>query len=192
VLFEPRLRAGLVDGSISVCFRRWQRPQAVAGHRYRAGGGLLVEVDEVRTVSEADLTPGDARDAGFPSVDALLRDMPSGQGSLYRLALHAAAERDPRDELADDVSLHDLEALRDKLARLGDWPAPTLRAIGHSPGVRAADLARELGWPNTLSFKLHVRKLKALGLTISLERGYRLSARGEAFLGHSSTLPLQT
>ena len=34
----------------------------------------------------------------------------------------------------------------------------------------------------TQPFKTGVRKLKALGLTISLETGYRLSPRGEAFL----------
>jgi hypothetical protein len=33
-----------------------------------------------------------------------------------------------------------------------------------------------------LPYKLDVRKLKALGLTISLPIGYRLSARGEAYL----------
>jgi hypothetical protein len=31
-------------------------------------------------------------------------------------------------------------------------------------------------------FKVNVRKLKALGLTESLEIGYRLSARGHAWL----------
>jgi hypothetical protein len=33
-----------------------------------------------------------------------------------------------------------------------------------------------------LQFKVNVRKLKALGLTESLETGYRLSPRGVAFL----------
>lgn len=33
-----------------------------------------------------------------------------------------------------------------------------------------------------LDFKERVRKLKALGLTLSLDVGYRLSPRGEAFL----------
>ena len=33
-------------------------------------------------------------------------------------------------------------------------------------------------------FKLNVRKLKALGLTESLEKGYRLSPRGEALRAH--------
>jgi hypothetical protein len=35
------------------------------------------------------------------------------------------------------------------------------------------------------AFKINVRKLKELGLTESLEVGYRLSALGEAFLDAS-------
>ena len=49
-----------------------------------------------------------------------------------------------------------------------------LRLIGDRPGVRAGDLADELG-RERLAFKADVRKLKALGLTESLEVGYRLS-----------------
>jgi hypothetical protein len=47
--------------------------------------------------------------------------------------------------------------------------------------VRAGDLADDLG-RERLDVKLDVRKLKALGLTISLGVGYRLSPRGEAYL----------
>ncbi len=56
-----------------------------------------------------------------------------------------------------------------------------LRLIGDRPGVRAGDLAAELG-RERLAFKADVRKLKALGLTESLEVGYRLSPRGRAYL----------
>ena len=42
-------------------------------------------------------------------------------------------------------------------------------------------LAEQLGMDRP-AFKLNVRKLKALGLTESLEVGYRLSPRGAAFL----------
>ena len=56
-----------------------------------------------------------------------------------------------------------------------------LRTIAERPAVRAADLAASFG-RETQSFKLDVRKLKNLGLTLSLEVGYRLSPRGEAYL----------
>ena len=54
-----------------------------------------------------------------------------------------------------------------------------LELIAAHPGVRAPDLAARLG-RETLAFKIDVRKLKALGLTESLEVGYRLSPRGQA------------
>ena len=56
-----------------------------------------------------------------------------------------------------------------------------LQTIAARPGVRAADLAASFG-RETQPFKLDVRKLKNLGLTLSLEVGYRLSPRGEAYL----------
>ena len=58
-----------------------------------------------------------------------------------------------------------------------------LALIAERPAVRAGDLAESLG-RERLSFKADVRKLKNLGLTLSLEIGYRLSPRGEAYLAH--------
>jgi len=50
----------------------------------------------------------------------------------------------------------------------------TLQTIAEHPDERAADLAARLRRPRD-EFKRDARKLKALGLTISLEVGYRLS-----------------
>ena len=44
-------------------------------------------------------------------------------------------------------------------------------------------LAEAMGWERQ-DFKLHVRRLKGLGLTLSLDVGYRLSPRGESYLRH--------
>ena len=51
------------------------------------------------------------------------------------------------------------------------------------PEVRADELAASFGLEKRV-FKPRVRRLKELGLTISLSPGYRLSPRGEAFLKH--------
>jgi Mn-dependent DtxR family transcriptional regulator len=56
-----------------------------------------------------------------------------------------------------------------------------LRLISERPAVRAPDLAASLG-RETQPFKTDVRKLKEMGLTESLEVGYRLSPRGRAVL----------
>ena len=68
-----------------------------------------------------------------------------------------------------------------KLERMGGWTYEYLQAIADHPGKRAPDLAESFG-RETAPFKRDVRKLKELGLTISLDVGYRLSPRGEAVL----------
>jgi hypothetical protein len=187
--FEKRLRDGIEDGSITMAFRRWHRRQVVAGNRYRTGTGL-VEMDAVDLVDPADVTRADATRAGYGSVDALVADLPgAAETPLYRLAFHKVAGPDPRDRLASDVALSDQDVANlrrrldriDRLSPKGPWTAAVLSAIAARPGVRAADLAESLGW-EVLPFKVNVRKLKALGLTISLEVGYRLSPRGQAYL----------
>lgn len=55
--------------------------------------------------------------------------------------------------------------------------------IRDRPAVRAPDLAASVG-RETLPFKRDVRKLKELGLTESLEVGYRLSPRGATVVRH--------
>jgi len=69
----------------------------------------------------------------------------------------------------------------DKFSKVGKWTTKTLQVIKENPKMKAADLAvkakKEKEW-----LKLNVRKLKALGLTISHEPGYTLSPRGEEYL----------
>jgi hypothetical protein len=57
--------------------------------------------------------------------------------------------------------------------------------------VRAADLAASVGREKH-PFKVDVRKLKELGLTESLERGYRLSPRGRVLLERLGAADRQT
>jgi len=187
VLFERRLQEGLRDGSIRLAFRRWRRPQVIAGRSYRSPIGM-VEVDAVSTV-DGDISAEDALAAGYASVSALMRDLKGPQdAAVYRLELHHSGGADPRSVLAGDVELDDaeLQQLQAKLARLDathgtPWTTDTLRAIQAQPGRRAGDLAPMLGWSELRDFKLHVRKLKALGLTHSLLVGYELSPRGAAY-----------
>ena len=189
--FELRLRQGLADGTISVCFRRWKRCQVVAGHRYRSMIGL-VQVDAVDVLAGVeDITEDDARAAGYADVAGAIADLrpPSSDTTLYRLRLHHVDEPDPRSVLAATADLSDEDraeldrrlARLDRASKIGPWTMTVLRLIADRPGVRAPDLAASLGRERD-PFKLDVRKLKALGLTISLPVGYRLSPRGEAYL----------
>ena len=65
VQFEPRLRTGIRDGTITLAFRRWRRPQVVAGHQYRTGAGLAF-AETVDVITTADITAVQARDAASP------------------------------------------------------------------------------------------------------------------------------
>jgi hypothetical protein len=191
MLFEQRFWAGLADGSITMTFRRWKRRQAVAGNRYRTPAGRL-EVEQVDVVEPDDVTDDEARRSGYPSAAALLADLRGTPDlPLYRVRFHCVDEPDERDVLAaqgapSDADLADLDrrlARLDRASTTGPWTRATLRLIAEHPAVRAGDLAGMVGRPMQ-PFKLDVRKLKALGLTVSLERGYRLSPRGQAYLRH--------
>ena len=63
--------AGVADGSVTLAFRRWQRPDVRPGSRFRTPAGV-VEVTSVDVVDPATLTDDDARAAGLPDVATLL------------------------------------------------------------------------------------------------------------------------
>jgi hypothetical protein len=189
MLMPMRFRPGVESGAITVTFRRWKRPQVVVGNTYRTAVGRIV-VEAVDVVEPARITKADAKRAGFATPADVAREL-RGTPDLptYRIRFRLADDPDPRAQLAANAALTDAEIadLTRRLERLdrasshGSWTMATLRAIEARPGVRAADLAASFG-REKLPFKLDVRKLKNLGLTLSLEVGYRLSPRGEAYL----------
>lgn len=193
LLFKKPFHAGLVDGSVTLTFRRWDKPHVRAGGRYRCHPIGVLEVDDVKLVRVGDIDDRDAKRAGFPDRAALLeflRAGPRGEDvtdatEVYRIALHHGGDGD-RVEIAleDKLTKDDIEVIAKKLVRLdGDepWTAKTLRLIAKHPRIAASQLAKKLG-RETLPFKVDVRKLKKLGLTQSFEVGYEVSPRGRAFL----------
>jgi hypothetical protein len=184
-MIRPAELAGIKAGSIDLGFRRWDRPRVVVGTRMRTAVGLI-EVTSVEPVDEIAITEEDARRAGAASLDALRRGLAAGADRpVFRVGLRWAGD-DPRIALRrrapTEAELAEIRARLDRLdaaSSIGPWTRPTLAIIDRSPEVRAPDLAAELG-RDTASFKRDVRKLKELGLTESLDIGYRLSPRGEA------------
>lgn len=104
---------------------------------------------------------------------------------MYRIRL-GALRPDPRIVLRQAPATGaDVAALQKKLARMdkaGAWTAQVLNISAEHPEVRAGDLCVLIGQDKD-DFKRNVRKLKNLGLTESLERGYRLWPRGRGLLG---------
>ena len=194
--FEPRLRQGLHDGTITVAFRRWRRSQIVTGHQYRTGQGMVV-AEAVDVVTPAHITLGLARAAGFPDVAAAIADLRGDPDlPLYCVRFRPVNGPDPRDELASTSVLSDQEvatiaarlARMDATSKRGPWTTAVLAQIAERPAVVSTHLAEALDWDRA-DFKVHVRRLKALGLTISLDVGYRLSPRGEAYLASQPSAP---
>jgi hypothetical protein len=194
VLFALRFAEPIARGEVDLTFRRWRRAQVRPGRPYRTVVGRL-QVDEVDVVEPGDLSPDDARRAGFASVETLLAEADRHAGPeapLYRVRFHPLDEPDPRSELAATVPTDDdLDAVCRRLDAMdarsghGPWAWATLAAIGDRPAVRAPDLAASFG-RETAPFKTDVRRLKALGLTHSLPVGYELSPRGRAVLAARS------
>ena len=151
-----------------------------------------LQILAVSQIAEGDITEDDARRAGYASREVLRADLASRtEGILYRIELGALGP-DPRIalRLRDSLSDEELVAVKSKLAKLdagapgGAWTRRVLQLIRDNPAVRAGDLCKAVEMER-LPFKANVRKLKALGLTESLEVGYRLSPRGDALLSHA-------
>ena len=178
MLFRLTQLQGIAAGEIDLQFRRWDRPRARAGAKQLTAVGVI-RIDDVRIVRR--VTKAEARRAGFATPDEVVRAL-RPDGDLYRIALHFEGP-DPRLALRETIAAgEDLADLRAKVARL-PWGMDYLRAIRDNPEVRAEELAASFGVEKRV-FKPRVRRLKELGLTISLSPGYRLSPRGEAFLKH--------
>lgn len=194
VLFEKRFHEGLVDGSITLTFRAWSRPQAKAGGRYRTAAGML-EVVSVVKVAVASITDLDAQRAGFESREQLVtyvakksRRELGPDAEIYRVQLaydgplednFKAREADLSDDEVAEIAQR-LERL-DGRSRHGPWTARTLELIDSNPRVAAARLASQ-DKREKQAFKTDVRKLKRLGLTLSFKVGYEISPRGHAYM----------
>ena len=177
---------GIRDGTITLAFRRWRRPSV------RSGGTLLtsigqLHIGDVKKIELSAISAADARRAGYSSREDLLADLNARrEGEVYRVQLGPISP-DPRVSLRTTAPAGDeLRTLWGRLRRLDaraaePWTLRVLELIEAHPALRAADLCKRAG-QERLPFKINVRKLKALGLTESLEVGYRLSPRGVAFL----------
>jgi hypothetical protein len=74
----------------------------------------------------------------------------------------------------------------DRSSGRGPWTGTVLALIADRPGTVSTVLAEDMGWERQ-DFKQHVRRLKELGLTLSLDVGYRLSPRGQWYLNYLRT-----
>lgn len=186
MLFRRGTLEGIASGQITLAFRRWKRATVKTGGRVHTAAGV-VRIGEISSVDLAALTERDATAAGFATLGALKKMLgPEDGDPIYRVELTGITS-DERAELRSAAEPTQVEwnAIEQRFALWerkapGSFPA-ILSAIAERPEIAAADLASAAG-VEKLKFKQHVRKLKELGLTESLDVGYRLSPRGETVL----------
>lgn len=151
----------------------------------------MLVADAVTLVRAGTISDADARRSGFENADELRAGLGvTKPTSVYRVEFHYERAADERTRTALDgrLSAEDIEELSKKLERMGRRTLETLRLIERQPKVAASKLARQLGHERD-AFKIDVRKLKRLGLTISHDVGYELSPRGKAYLGETRRRP---
>lgn len=188
MLFKAAVLKAIAEGRVDLAFRLWKKPTIKAGGTLRTGIGVLA-IEGVREIRLADVTDADAKRAGFDTRDHLLRSLGDEQGRTpYRIEFHVKGD-DPRVLLSSNSNMTTTEvaAVHAKLDRLdqrspeGHWTATALRMIAGEDGLTAGEIARALSVETSI-LKQRIRQLKKLGLTESLQRGYRLSPRGKRFV----------
>jgi hypothetical protein len=192
MLLPPKVVAGIVDGSITLAFRRWREQDVKPGATFKSAG-TVVRVDAVEVVDAQAITDSEAVLAGLKdAADVRKRLAPDESWSTYKMTLSYAGP-DPRIALRESAELTDADvaAIDTKLERLdkasshGPWTMRTLDLIRQNPQRRAPDLA-EIEGRETAPFKIDVRKLKGIGLTVSFPVGYEISPRGLAYLDRTT------
>lgn len=189
MLFQGTDVLGVESGEITVAYRRWAEARVVPGRIYRTNAGRI-EIDSISQVNPDLIVDADITGTGRENARDIRRRL-RGDESLptWRIAFHLVEGPDPREELANTTTFSedDLADLQSRLDGLdarsphGPWTLAYLRLIEAKPNVKASVLAEEVG-RDLLPFKTDIRKLKNLGLTFSLEKGYTLSPRGDAYL----------
>ena len=175
----------IAAGQITVTFRLWKRLRAKVGGQY-AVGPVVIEVDAIEMIPFHAVTKRDIQLAGASSRDAL-RERAAHAGPIdddtlvYRIEFHVVGAKPTRTAAPFDdehVALVNtkLDAM-DSRSKTGAWTRAALSLIGEHEGMVSTELAGVMQQPR-MEFKADVRKLKALGLTESLETGYRLTPLG--------------
>jgi hypothetical protein len=190
MLFRQDILQGIAEGRVTLAFRRWRRRPPAEGSSLRSPVGVL-SLDRVSVIDEGDITRDDVRRTGM-SIEELRASI-AGEGTLLRIEIRLAGD-DPRIALRERLPEHDeLATVVARLARIDaastvPWTQRYLQLIADHPGIVSRVIAKQVG-ADVPRFKRRVRQLKELGLTESLEVGYRLSPRGRAVLNSTRKKP---
>lgn len=184
MLIKRSILERIQRGEVTLQFRRWQRRTVKPGGTLKTRIGVL-RIGAIRAVDPDSVSDGAARSGGFADARDFRRWLDTTSGGTLESIEVSYLGTDPSTELRldTDLSSADLQSIAARLDRMDDrstigaWTARAMALIEAHPGRPAEALAREMGLEKT-KLKPRIRRLKALGLTESLEVGYRLSPRG--------------
>jgi hypothetical protein len=96
VQFSAELRDRVADGTITVSYRLWSRPQVKLGGRYRSGS-VTIEIDDIELLPFSTITDDDLARTGEPDIESLRRRAahagPIHDDTLvYRVEFHVARD----------------------------------------------------------------------------------------------------
>ncbi|HIG39104.1 MAG: ASCH domain-containing protein [bacterium] len=190
MMFKSQFLGRIRASEITRTYRRWKRPQVKLGGTYQLMRGGAIEVIGIQATVAKNITDNGALRAGFQSAKEMLAylDANSTEGDLNCIRFRYLG--DVKKELPDQGALKDksewlvldskLEK-KDRNSKVGVWTKNTLCVVAENPGMPSVKLAPLLK-REQMDLKKDMRKLKQLGLTVSLEAGYKLSDRGESYL----------
>ncbi len=188
MLFTAGQKTKMSAGEMTVTFRAWPSSQATAGKAYTFDAERSLVVDAVDLVPAGSIDDASAMLAGEASAAAMRamlnktsRREIGDEDLVYRVAFHLAGAVPKKASLPAEVIVEKLRAM-DQRSTKGTWTRDYLQMIADGPRVGAKVHAARRG-EEVPVLKADVRKLKALGLTVSFEVGYGLTDLGQEVLG---------
>ena|SRR5690606_18457876 len=186
--FKKKFLVLIENGKIYTAFRKWIRPSV------SESGTLLTPVGQLRIKSlnkvEYDqITDDEVVQAGYEHREELDKELAfKDSGDIYRIEFELEGV-DPRIELRENVEISNDEMTKviaklkrlDASGKVKNWTYKVIEIVDSEPGKYAIEYSSKLGYEKEW-FKLNIRKLKNLGLTISLTDGYEISPRGKVVL----------
>lgn len=183
--FTKPFKQAIAAGRITTSFRCWRTPQAKPGGQYNIPPYGAIEVTRIRTQPLGRVPAAAIKRAGFADRAELQKFLKAdADTSVYQVDFRYLGAGPVKQVATERLAAQELDQVVAKLARMDKtqaWSRTALELIAAHPQTRAGDLAPRCNM-DTPTFKRNVRKLKALGLTQSLETGYQLTARGKQVL----------
>jgi len=185
MIFKLNVLKKIKNGSVCVAYRSWNKLSIQVGKTLRTSVGVL-QFTNIKEVQLKSITTKHAREAGYSHLDELLAELSRWPASKVFRVEFKLIGADPRLKLQLKKTISEVEMKTvllklksfDERAKSGPWTKQVMKILLNNPGVASKKLAPMMGIHDKLKFKLQVRKLKELGLTISLGTGYKLSPHG--------------